>query len=103
MERQPPPSENTVTLDAWQVEILRQRALLGPEAADSGRGRVLRVKLGYNPNSSSIGSVVSILMWSAAFGAVVMNVFAALIRREAGAARVLPDGEEDAEARGPSR
>lgn len=47
-------------------------------------GRVLSVKLGYNPNSSSVGSVVSVLFWSATAAAAALNLTAALLakRRE---------------------
>lgn len=98
-----PPAEAAPT-DAWQREILERAAGLG-SVPSHGPGRVLRVKLGYNPNSSSIGSVVSILMWSAAFGAVAMNVFAALIREQAGAlqpvdANVSDDGAPERGAEG---
>lgn len=88
--------EGVVTLDPWQAEILAHRARLGPDASE-GRGRVLRVKLGYNPNSSSIGSVVSVLMWTTAFGAIALNVFASLVRREAG---LVAGAEGDGAGRG---
>lgn len=91
-----PAPADAAPLDAWQREILARS--LGVDAgASHGPGKVLRVKLGYNPNSSSIGSVVSILMWSAAFGAIALNVFAAIVRGEA--ARLLPaDGGHPAPA-----
>lgn len=69
------------------------RALGETEGAAPLPGRVLRVKLGYNPNSSSVGSVVSILFWGAAASAAAVNLVAALLarRREA-----LPPPEEQA-------
>jgi len=48
-----------------------------------GRGRVLSVKFGYNPNSSSVGSVVQVAMWSSIFAGVALNVVAALVARDA--------------------
>jgi len=55
-------------------------------AAWRGAGRVLRVKQGYNPNSSSMGSIVfalplALLGASAIFGAVAAAVFASLLER----------------------
>jgi hypothetical protein len=50
---------------------------------DLPAGRVLRVKLGYNPNSSSVGSVVSMLAWSASVAAIALNIIAATVAREA--------------------
>lgn len=63
--------------DPWarRLTALARRHAGTPPAA----GRVLRVKFGYNPNSSSVGSVVSILMWAATAGAVAANVMAALL------------------------
>jgi hypothetical protein len=46
--------------------------------------KILRVKLGYNPNSSSIGSLFSAFLWVAASGSVIMAAFAEL--RAGGAA-----------------
>lgn len=58
-------------------------------------GRVLRVKFGYNPNSSSVGSVVSILMWAATAGAVAANVMAALLAERRNTSRTdHPAGDE---------
>ena len=50
------------------------------------KGRVLRVKRGYNPNSSSMGSMVfvlpaALLGLTAAFGAVAGLIFSAFTRR----------------------
>jgi len=78
-------------MDYW-----RQR-LTGRDAPEGGgRGRVLRAKLGYNPNSSSVGSVVSVLMWSAAFSAIALNSLEAVLRRQAadGSGSDERDGDE---------
>ena len=57
---------------------------------------MLRVKLGYNPNSSSVGSVVTVLMWTTVFSSVVLNAMAAVVvsewkRHSAGALPSTPD------------
>lgn len=70
--------------DPWarRLTALARRHPGAPPAA----GRVLRVKFGYNPNSSSVGSVVSILMWAATAGAVAANVMAAVLAERRGVA-----------------
>jgi hypothetical protein len=47
------------------------------------RGRVLSIKPGYNPNSSSVGSVISVLFWSATAATAALNLAAALVARRA--------------------
>ncbi len=54
------------------------------------RGKVLKVKLGYNPNSSSIGSLFSAFLWIGSAGAFLLAMFSDLRpsgdgRQEAGA------------------
>ncbi len=44
------------------------------------RGRVLAVKLGYNPNSSSLGADVTFLVLGAASIAILAPVIGALVR-----------------------
>lgn len=68
------------TSDRW----MRRLEEAAPASAEPGEGRVLRLKLGYNPNSSSVGSVVTTLLWSATAGAAALNIAAALIRERAG-------------------
>lgn len=51
----------------------------------SRKGKILRVKMGYNPNSSSMGSVVfalpTMLLGSAVvFGGVASAIFSAFLR-----------------------
>ncbi|MBI4577514.1 MAG: hypothetical protein HY722_14735 [Planctomycetes bacterium] len=53
------------------------------------QGRILRVRLGHNPNSSSIGTVVIVFLWSLFTASLVLNTVAAALaaareRREAG-------------------
>ena len=52
-------------------------------AADSQpRGRILKLKLGFNPNSSSVGTTVVVFLWSlVASGAVMALATAVLAHR----------------------
>ena len=75
--------------DPWQRAVERLRAEHGE--SPTGKGKVLKVKFGYNPNSSSVGSVITILLWTAAFGATALNVTAALLKSRRSPA--LPPGE----------
>ncbi len=69
----------------------------------AGRGRVLRVKLGYNPNSSSVGSVVTVLMWSVVLGSTMLNAMAALARTQFAGSRALPHlPDDDGNGSGPT-
>ncbi|MFH1762226.1 MAG: hypothetical protein ABIA63_14095 [bacterium] len=43
------------------------------------KGKILKVKTGYNPNSSSIGVYVDIFVWGTAAAALVINLIGALI------------------------
>ena len=50
---------------------------------DANRGRILRLKQGYNPNSSSIGTIVfampaALLAFTVAFGAAAAFITSAL-------------------------
>jgi len=56
------------------------------ESRKPTKGRVLRVKYGYNPNSSSMGSMVfalpaALMGLTVAFGAVAGLIFSALVRK----------------------
>lgn len=80
--------------DPWQRVLRAAEGDLGDVEAPR-RGRVLSVKLGYNPNSSSVGSVISVLMWTATFGAIALNIVTAIVARDARRPG-LPPGDEDA-------
>lgn len=67
------------TIDPWQKQLAELAKKQGGEYR--GRGRVLKVKLGFNPNSSSVASVVTIVMWSAAGAAAALNLFAGLLAK----------------------
>lgn len=41
-------------------------------------GKIYKVKLGYNPNSSSIGSLFSAFLWVAAAGGFLLAAFSDL-------------------------
>ncbi len=66
-----------VSHDPWMNAL--ERSARG--ASRPLEGRVLRVKLGYNPNSSSVGSVVTVLFWSAAASAAALNLVSALLAK----------------------
>lgn len=56
-----------------------------PADRTPARGRILKLRLGFNPNSSSVGTTVVVLLWSlAASGAVVAVVSAILAKRMKG-------------------
>jgi hypothetical protein len=83
----------TLTDDPWQRVVTAAAGDM--DAAEyRGRGRVLRVKLGYNPNSSSVGSVIAVLMWTATFGAVALNVITAIVARDARHPSLPPPDDE---------
>lgn len=42
------------------------------------KGKVLKVKMGYNPNSSSIGTEIAIFLWGVALFTLVTNTLFAL-------------------------
>jgi hypothetical protein len=74
------------------LDVARLRALLpalgtaGLEDAvaadDVPRGRVLKLKLGFNPNSSSVGTTVVVFLWTlVASGAVTAFATAVLAHR----------------------
>ena len=65
----------------------RRRAQTRAGPPPGCKGRVLRVKHGYNPNSSSIGSIVfllpaALLVAGAGFGAVAALIWSALTRAD---------------------
>jgi hypothetical protein len=74
------------------LDPARLRALLpalgtaGLEHADAAdatpRGRILKLKLGFNPNSSSVGTTVVVFLWTlVASGAVMAFASAVLAQR----------------------
>ena len=53
--------------------------------SDVPRGKILKLKLGFNPNSSSVGTTVVVLLWSlVASGAVLALASAVLAHRFSG-------------------
>ncbi len=58
----------------------RISASLPPVAAGRPpRGKVLAVKLGYNPNSSSIGTATSVFLWGMLAGYTLFNLLSAIV------------------------
>jgi len=43
------------------------------------KGKILKVKTGYNPNSSSIGVDIAIFFSAAAAGTIIFNTMAAIV------------------------
>ncbi len=80
------PTSN-VTLDVEKLRALVPRMATGSlpdsDAATTPlRGRVLKLRLGFNPNSSSVGTTVVVFLWSlAASGAVLAFTSAVLAHR----------------------
>lgn len=75
-----------------RIDVAKLRALLpatgtaGLENCDASsrpvRGRVLKLKLGFNPNSSSVGTTVVVFLWTlVASGAVLAFASAVLAHR----------------------
>ena len=73
---------------------------VGSAAPRPGRGRILRLKLGYNPNSSSIGTIVfampaAMLGLTVAFGAAAAVLCSAVLHRREAASAAPPSGESE--------
>lgn len=75
-----------------EYDDLIPEALRRGGAPAAGAGRVLRVRLGYNPNSSSVGTTVVVFLWSMVGSATVLAATASLL------AWRLRGGEEGGEA-----
>jgi hypothetical protein len=43
------------------------------------KGRVLKVKLGYNANSSSLAAIVTYFLWGAAASVLIINMVSAAL------------------------
>jgi len=50
--------------------------------AEPLEGRVLRLELGFNPNSSSVGSLVTVLFWSATAATCALNFASAALAKQ---------------------
>ena len=64
-----------------------------PAAASPPRGKLLKVRLGFNPNSSSVGTTVVVFLWSLVASGAVLSLAAAVLahrfrRRRAAAGNV---------------
>ena len=62
------------------LPALGTAGLADAEAADVPlRGRVLRLRLGFNPNSSSVGTTVVVFLWGLIASGAVMSFTAAVL------------------------
>jgi hypothetical protein len=71
------------------LDVTRLRALCpalgtaGLEKADAAapprRGKILKLKLGFNPNSSSVGTTVVVLLWSMVASGAVLSLASAVL------------------------
>jgi hypothetical protein len=43
------------------------------------RGKILKLKLGFNPNSSSVGTTVVVLLWTIVGSSAVLSLAAAVL------------------------
>jgi hypothetical protein len=76
-------------VDEIPVDVERLR-LLCPQLGSAGlaqaeaserppRGKILKLKLGFNPNSSSVGTTIVVLLWSAVASGAVMALAGAVL------------------------
>lgn len=47
--------------------------------SDKRKGKILKVRLGYNANSSSLATIVTVFMWGATAAVIVVNMVAAVL------------------------
>lgn len=78
----------------------KKSAIRNPQS----KGRILRVKFGYNPNSSSIGSIVfalktTLLGITAGFGIVAGIIFSLVVKRKPEKAQQDKEAEKPEEER----
>ena len=76
--------ETAQTLDVAKLRALVPQlgsaGLEGAPAVDRPfKGKVLKLKLGFNPNSSSVGTTVVVLLWSLASSGAVLALAAAVL------------------------
>jgi hypothetical protein len=48
-------------------------------ASERPRGKILKLKLGFNPNSSSVGTTVVVLLWTLASSGAVLALAASVL------------------------
>ena len=75
--------------EAASLDLDKLRALLPSLGATSlgtaaaatppGRGKVLKLRLGFNPNSSSVGTTVVVFLWSLVASGAVMALTSAVL------------------------
>ena len=78
------------------LPALGTAGLADADAADVPlRGRVLRLRLGFNPNSSSVGTTVVVFLWGLVASGAVLSLTAAVLAhrfRRKGRAGDVPAG-----------
>lgn len=94
--------------NAQGIDVAKLRAML-PDLGSAGlgdaeastralRGKVLKLKLGFNPNSSSVGTTVVVFLWTLVASGAVLALTSAVLahrfRRRRAAADALADGTE---------
>ena len=76
------PVETVPTLDVNRLrELLPELGTAGLASAPAARapkGKVLKLKLGFNPNSSSVGTTVVVFLWSLVASGAVLALAAAV-------------------------
>lgn len=67
--------------DQWTRDLQAALRRATPDGAEipALEGEILKIKPGYNPNSSSVGSVINVLFWTATASALAVNMMSALL------------------------
>jgi len=63
-----------------------------PASAAGFRGKVLKLRLGFNPNSSSVGTTVVVFLWSLVASGAVLSFAAAVLAHRFARRRQGPAG-----------
>lgn len=78
----PSTAAGTLDLDALR-SLLPDVGTAGLGSAEASRrplrGRVLKLRLGFNPNSSSVGTTVVVFLWSLVASGAVLSLAAAVL------------------------
>src|SRR5213594_4282382 len=87
-------SEDLAVGEGMGIDLGKLRALLpgvgtaGLASAEASarplRGKVLKLKLGFNPNSSSVGTTVVVFLWSLVASGAVLSFTAAVLAHRFG-------------------
>jgi len=69
-----------------------------PAAPHPPRGKLLKVRLGFNPNSSSVGTTVVVFLWSLVASGAVLSLAAAVLAHRFRRRRAAAGSVDDAPA-----